>query len=367
MDLKPRLATKADVRVAVSHRQALGSKPHLSSTEPSLRPIRSEKSIVVPVSSDFANRSICSSSSAFRVSVQAHDSSEKPLPEYEADFAELEDGTLVEMIEDPNNAVNSLFAVYKIGTAQYAARVDREDRVLVPVPRGQGIFKHVRLFRGAHPCASSAVLLGGIGELVLACVDISMDDASLIAAFVISTWFIESLPVAPYLALVGPPRSGKTTLLQVLNLVCRRPLLTADLTSAGFYEVYEKLSPTLLVDETLTAGSRRELFHLLKTGTTRGSVTLRKGRSLKAFGPKVISCTELPNDSALNSRCVIIPMQETNRTDLAKPMDKKMLDIADALQKQLLQYRLETTIRCACQKLTGTNACTRAPATCIRR
>jgi hypothetical protein len=95
------------------------------------------------------------------------------------------------------------------------------------------------------------------------------------------------------------------------------------------------------VDETHTAGSRRELFHLLKTGTTRGSLTLRKGRSLKAFGPKVISCTELPNDAALNSRCVIIPMQETNRTDLAKPTDKKMLDIADVLQKQLLQYRLE--------------------------
>jgi hypothetical protein len=34
-------------------------------------------------------------------------------------------------------------------------------------------------------------------------------------------------------------------------------------------------------------------------------------------------------------------MQETNRTDLAKPTDKKKLDIADALQKQLLQYRLE--------------------------
>ena len=34
-------------------------------------------------------------------------------------------------------------------------------------------------------------------------------------------------------------------------------------------------------------------------------------------------------------------MEETNRTDLAKPTDKKMLDIIDALQKQLLQYRLE--------------------------
>ena len=267
--------------------------------------------------------------------------SRSSLPEQEIDFAELDDGTLVETIEDPNNAANSIFAVYKNGIVQYAATVVHEDRVLVPVPREQWIFKHVCLPRGAQACSSPAELLGGIAALILACIDIGLDAASLIAAFVISTWFSEKVPVAPYLAPVGPPRSGKTTLLQVLNLLCRRPLLTADITSAGFYEVYEKLTPTLLVDETLTVGSRRELFHLLKTSTTRGSVTLRKGRSLKAFGPKVISCTELPNDVALHSRCVIITMQETNRTDLAKPTNKKIADIAGNLQKKLLQYRLE--------------------------
>jgi len=263
------------------------------------------------------------------------------LPQQEIDFAELDDGTLVEMIEDPSNPANSLFAVYKNGIVQYAATVEHEDQVLVPVPREQWIFKHVCLPRGAQACSSPAELLGGIAALIFACVDICVHAASLIAAFVISTWFSEKVPVAPYLAAVGPPRSGKTTLLQVLNLLCRRPLLTADITSAGFYEVYEKLTPTLLVDETLTVGSRRELFHLLRTGTTRGSVTLRRGRSLKAFGPKVISYTELPNDVALHSRCVIITMQETNRTDLAKPTDKKIADIAGDLQKKLLQYRLE--------------------------
>jgi hypothetical protein len=267
--------------------------------------------------------------------------SESHLPEHEVDFAELDDGTLVEMIEDPNDAANSIFAIYKNGTVQYAPTVEHKDRVLVPVPREQGLFKHVRLPRGTQLCASPSTLLGGIAALILACVDISESDAILIAAFVMSTWFVESLSVAPYLALVGLPRSGKTTLLQVLNQVCRRPLLTADITSAAFYEIYEKLSPTLLVDETLTAGNRRELFHLLKTGTTRGSVTLRKGHSLKAFGPKVISCTELPNDAALNSRCVIISMQETNRTNLVKPTDKKILDSADRLRNALLQYRFE--------------------------
>jgi len=264
-----------------------------------------------------------------------------PLPEHEVDFAELGDGTLIETIEDPKDATKSLFAVYDNGIVQYAPRIEHGDRVLVPVPREQGIFKHVRLPRGTQPYGSPMELLVDIVALILACVDISVKDAALTAAFVVSTWFVEKLSVAPYLALVGLPRSGKTTLLQVLNLVCRRPLLTADITSAAFYEAYEKLNPTLLVDESLTAGNRRELFHLLKTGTTRGSVTLRRGRSLKAFGPKVISCTELPNDAALNSRCVIIPMQETGRTDLVKTTDKRLLDNADSLCKELLQYRLE--------------------------
>ena len=266
---------------------------------------------------------------------------ESPLPKHEVDFAEIEDGTLIEMIEDPNDPANSLFAVYKNGIVQIAAMVECANRLLVPLLREETIFKHVRLPQGTKPYKSAIELLAGITVLILGCADVSTNDATLIAAFVMSTWFIESLPIAPYLALVGLPRSGKTTLLQVLNLLCRRPLLTADITSAAFYEVYEKLGPTLLVDETLTAGNRRELFHLLKTGTTRGSVTLRKGRSLKAFGPKVITWTELPNDAALNSRCVIIPMQETNRTDLAKPTDKKILDLAGDLRKELLQYRLE--------------------------
>jgi hypothetical protein len=307
--------------------------------------MRSRKSTEEPAPATFVNKPETCSSPTPTDSVSASDpnvaSSRSRLPECEVDFVELEDGTLVEVIEDPSNAANSVFAVYKDGNVQNKARVECADRVLVPILRQQEIFKHVRLPRGSQSCETPALLLGGIATIILACVDISMSDATLVAAFVISTWFVESLQVAPYLALVGLPRSGKTTLLQVLNLVCRRPLLTADITSAAFYEVYEKLSPTLLVDEMLSTGNRRALFHLLKTGTTRGSVTFRKGRSLKAFGPKVISCTELPNDAALNSRCVIIPMQETSRTNLAKPSDKKMLEIADVLQRELLQYRLE--------------------------
>jgi hypothetical protein len=159
--------------------------------------------------------------------------------------------------------------------------------------------------------------------------------------FVLSTWFIDKLPVAPYVALVGLPRSGKSTTLELLRLLCRRALLTADITSAAFYHVCDRLTPTLLIDETGTAGDRRILFHLLRTGTTRGVTALRRNQSFSTFGAKVISWTDLPNDAALNSRCIIIPLHETRRSDLRRPASPQILEAADDLQRQLLQFRFE--------------------------
>jgi hypothetical protein len=118
-------------------------------------------------------------------------------------------------------------------------------------------------------------------------------------------------------------------------------LLTADITSAAFYRVCERLTPTLLIDETSTAGERRILFHLLRTGTTRDAVALRRDESFKTFGAKVISWIELPDDAALNSRCIVIPLRETHRTDLTRPTNPDIQHAAEDLQRQFLQFRFE--------------------------
>jgi hypothetical protein len=117
---------------------------------------------------------------------------------------------------------------------------------------------------------------------------------------------------------VGLPRSGKTTGLRLLELLCRRSLLTSDITSASFYATCNLVTPTMLIDETATAGDRRALFHLLRVGSTKGSVVIRKNKAFNAYCPKVVCWTELPNDTALNSRCVIIPLQESERTNLRR-------------------------------------------------
>ena len=113
-----------------------------------------------PTPLDFVDKSKTCFSSSFPDSVPAKGltvvPTQSPLPKDEVDFVELTDGTLIETIEDPSNPANSLFAVFKNGTVQYAATLEHADRVLVPVPREQGIFKHVRLARGTQPCRSPA-------------------------------------------------------------------------------------------------------------------------------------------------------------------------------------------------------------------
>jgi hypothetical protein len=171
--------------------------------------------------------------------------------------------------------------------------------------------------------------------------DVEEEYSILLAFFVLSTWFIDQLPMAPYVALVGLPGSGKSTALSLLRLLCRRALLTADITSAAFYRVCDRLTPTVLIDETATAGEKRTLFHLLRTGTTRDVVAFRKQESFRIFGAKAVSWIELPDDAALNSRCLLIPLNETHRTDLKRPWDREIVEAADELQKQLLHLRFE--------------------------
>ena len=85
--------------------------------------------------------------------------------------------------------------------------------------------------------------------------------------------------------------------------------MTSDISSAAFYRACDRWRPTLFVDETATAGQQHTLYHLLRSGTTRDAIAFRGGHSYRAFGAKVVAWTEMPNDDALNSRCITIPMR----------------------------------------------------------
>jgi len=269
----------------------------------------------------------------------------------EIDFAELRDGSLVELIEDPANPAKSLLAVYNNGTLRYTEQLHDGNRVLVPLSRTDQLLRHIRLPQGAEPYGRLQDLTDDVGSFFLFCLDVEPISWVPMTAYVLSTWFPEKLPVAPYLSLVGPPGSGKTTAMRVLSLLCRRSLLTSDITSAAFYEVSHRMGPTILIDETITAGHSRTLLHLLRSSNSPGFVSLRKDKAQMAYGPKVLAWLELPNDAALNSRCIIIPMRKTTRTDLKTPDDPNVLRFAENVRMRLLQFRFENYKRLSLPKI----------------
>jgi hypothetical protein len=213
-------------------------------------------------------------------------------------------------------------------------------------PDEDEITRHIRfvklvLYLGWDQYGSVGNLLRRVNALIALCLDLDDRHRFLLACFVLSSWFVERLPVAPYVAFVGLPQSGKSTALKILQLLCRRGLITSDISSSTFYRACERFMPTLFIDEAATAGQKRALLHLLRSGTTQDAVAFRGGESYRAFGAKVMAWRELPNDDALKSRCIVIPMRETLRTDLLKTTDSVIVEAADELQRQLMLYKFE--------------------------
>lgn len=255
-------------------------------------------------------------------------------------FKELDDGTLVELVQHPYDPHRTLFGLWKDRTFRYEEKLEYAGRILVPMPRCSDILKRIRLPQRPEPYQSIRDLARSIFDFLNRYVALNREYLVVLTAFVLSTWISDRLPVAPYISLVGLPQSGKTTLLRTLNLICRRPLLIADASIAVIYQVYAQLTPTLLIDEAASFTEAAALRRLLRTGTTRDVIMVRGKEALHPYGPKVIFWIEPPNDSALYSRSFQIPMLE-ERKRVADLSDATTAKLADNLQGQLLRFRLE--------------------------
>lgn len=137
----------------------------------------------------------------------------------------------------------------------------------------------------------------------------------MLGLFVLQTHCYECFDAAPYILLNGPHGSGKTMTLDLLNLLCHRPLLISQITKAGFFHVIHQRKGTLLLDEAESLSRRYQnefdmavLLHGYRKGgfVVRVDPRKRKHIKFKVYGPKVMANISGIYSRQLRSRCIVI-------------------------------------------------------------
>jgi hypothetical protein len=158
--------------------------------------------------------------------------------------------------------------------------------------------------------------------------------SALLTFWVFSTWFKESLSLAPCLAITGWAPEGDL-ILRTLRIFCYHPLLMAGLTAANLKQVPRDLRSTLLISE---PNLDKQMALLLDCSTCRGYQSIREDRPHDYFGPKAIYLgADLPARSITHSVHI-------NASDTIKGGSQRASHLSDGMiqhfQNQLFDYRV---------------------------
>jgi len=173
------------------------------------------------------------------------------LNEVATHFLELPYGAFLELVYRPDSTEGELGLLLWSPHATSVVDCFEHDRRLYVPPKLAATFRKnliLRLPRGVTDCPEPTELYVEICNLIRSYVDLPEVAVCLVAAFAISTWFLDNLAVAPYLCISGPPGSGKTTLLRLLHCLCRRAVLIGGSISPEVCSLQALLHPTLLLE-----------------------------------------------------------------------------------------------------------------------
>ena len=151
--------------------------------------------------------------------------------------------------------------------------------------------------------------------------------ADLLAVWSVHTHCFACARHTPRLAIGSPDKQcGKTTALDLLQMVVCKPLPTANVTAAAVFRTVEACAPTLLVDEADTfLGENEGLRGVLNAGHKRGGQVIRcvgddaEPRTFAAFAPAAIAAIgALPGTIA--DRSIRIVMRRATQAERPQPI-----------------------------------------------
>jgi hypothetical protein len=162
-------------------------------------------------------------------------------------------------------------------------------------------------------------------------------EASPIAFWTISSWFADSLPSPPDLAVSGSDLSRAITLFRLNCCVCRRGLILAEMTRSAFGSLPMELRPTLMIAQ---PDLPRRIWSLWSASNYRGAfIPDRRGTVVDAVCSKAIF-TGMNGTSRWNEQTIHLTLAPAP-SNLPRLDDREQKMIADKFLPMQLKYRFD--------------------------
>ena len=262
-----------------------------------------------------------------------------PLEAIETTGEVFADGTALELIRDSETGETNLLR-WDGSDSTIGMEFEANGKIYRPPELASTALRAVRLPGCIASYGSTRVLFEGIRQSFLEYGDIAVDDARLIAYFILGSWLPDLLPIAPLLCIVAPLGVAKAQLLRLLPIFCRRPIMVAEVTPAVFSRL-AILKPTFIFDEPTVS---RPAARLLYTTNNYRNFASGNGRLMDAFSAKVICSQDPLGDPLLASQALEVALSPAERR-VPFLEDSVCEKIADEFQSKLLQYRLANLAR----------------------
>ena len=211
-------------------------------------------------------------------------------------------------------------------------QIEYRDRVYQAPDLDEGLRRAIRFPGDAADFGTTKKFFAEIRIVFERYIGLTRPDASLMAAWVCSTWFPDCVSSPPILMVSGPEISPAITFFRLLSCLCRRSIVLADINRASFLCLMP-LQPTLLISQ--PSGSLK-MLDLWETSNYRGVHVVGSGGKVhNVAGSKAIflGMAKRSNTDAIH---LALPGQHP-----LPPLDEhSQAEIANRFQPQLQMYRL---------------------------
>jgi len=246
------------------------------------------------------------------------------------------DGHAIEMVRQAGDEATNLALLHWDGEqSRISTSLELNGRIYEPPKLSSTILRALRFPSELRGFGSPAALVKNLTAVIAKYSGLSDHLSRLTAFSLVATWLADIVGAAPRLIVHGSPGRAVDQLMKILNCLCRRALVLANVTSGGLLSLPFPLELTLLLRyEKMT----KPLRQFLMASRTKGQFMVRGGELIKVFCPMVLQLEQPIGNPGLIAG-IELPTRVIRR-DVPFFDSTAAEAIAKEFQGQLLAYRL---------------------------